>query len=90
MEIRHARATVTAQQQPVDLTIEEARAVQAVRPVPWQVVEETGGWAVRTGQARLVVTNGRKPRLFKSLEAAVRQLQQKVGAKTIEVVTSTS
>jgi hypothetical protein len=75
-------------QQTTDVTIEQARAVQAVSPAAWQIVEAPGGWAVRVGAARLVVTNGRRERVFKTVDAAVRQLRTSLGVHRFEVVTS--
>lgn len=69
------------------LTIEQARAVHALSPVPWKLVETAEGWTVETGQAMLVVTNGRRPRVFKTLEAAVKQLRDRVGVTNFQVET---
>ena len=69
------------------LTIEQARAVHAISPVLWKLVETSEGWTVETGEAKLVVTNGRRPRVFKSLEAAVRQLRDRVGVTNFQVET---
>ena len=62
-------------------------AVHAISPVPWKLVETSEGWTVETGEARLVVTNGRRPRVFKTLEAAVRQLRDRVGVTNFQVQT---
>ena len=69
------------------LTIEQARAVQAISQVQWKLVETSEGWTVQTGEAKLVVTNGRRLRVFKSLEAAVRQLRDRVGVTNFQVET---
>lgn len=69
------------------LTIEQARAVQAISPVPWRLVETSEGWTVETGEAKLVVTNGRRPRVFKTIEAAVRQLRDRIGVTDFQVQT---
>ena len=69
------------------LTIEQARAVHALSPVPWKLVETSEGWTVETGEARLVVTNSRRPRVFKTLEAAVKQLRDRVGVTNFQVET---
>ena len=88
----HSTAQSTQQErrlseQMKQLTIEQARAVHAISPVPWKLVETSEGWTVETGEARLVVTNGRRPRVFKSLEAAVRQLRDRVGVTNFQVET---
>ncbi len=69
------------------LTIEQARAVQAISPVQWRLVETSEGWTVETGEAKLVVTNGRRPRVFKTIEAAVRQLRDRIGVTDFQVQT---
>jgi len=88
----HSTAQSTQQEQRLSeqmkqLTIEQARAVHAISPVPWKLVETSKGWTVETGEAKLVVTNGRRPRVFKSLEAAVRQLRDRVGVTNFQVET---
>jgi len=88
----HSTAQFTQQErrlseQMKQLTIEQARAVHAISPVPWKLVETSEGWTVETGEAKLVVTNGRRPRVFKSLEAAVRQLRERVGVTNFQVET---
>jgi len=88
----HSTAQSTQQErrlseQMKELTIEQARAVHAISPVPWRLVETSEGWTVETGEARLVVTNGRRLRVFKTLEAAVRQLRDRVGVTNFQVQT---
>jgi hypothetical protein len=88
----HSTAQSTQQEQRLSeqmkqLTIEQARAVHAISPVPWKLVETSEGWTVQTGEAKLVVTNGRRPRVFKTMEAAVRQLRDQIGVKSFQVET---
>jgi hypothetical protein len=87
VQSRH-QERLLSEQMKQQLTIEQARAVHAISPVPWKLVETSEGWTVETGEARLVVTNGRRPRVFKTLEAAVRQLRDRVGVTNFQVETA--
>ena len=56
------------------ITVEQARAVQAFSPASWTITETPEGWLVHRGQATLISVNSRRPRVFKSLDRAVRRL----------------
>jgi hypothetical protein len=68
------------------ITIEQARAVETVSPGPWTIQETEGGWTVGREQATLITTNGRKIRVFRSVDGAINELKRDVGAKEFKVV----
>jgi hypothetical protein len=68
------------------ITIEQARAVETVSPGAWTIQETEGGWTVGREQATLITTNGRKIRVFRSVDGAINELKRDVGAKEFKVV----
>ena len=72
---------------PLHITVEQARAVMAFAPGAWTLSETPEGWLARRGDATLIGINTRKPRIFKSLDRAVRRLRDEVGARDFRVET---
>ena len=67
------------------ITVEQARAVNLFSPGTWTLTETPEGWLVHRGEATLIVVNTRRPRIFKSLDRAVKRLTAEVGAKEFKV-----
>lgn len=67
------------------ITVEQARAVQAFSPASWTITETPEGWLVHRGQATLIGINSRRPRIFKSLDRAVRRLAVEAGVTRFNV-----
>jgi len=66
------------------LTIDQARALHGFAPVLWKAVECEDGWTVGTGEAKLVKTNAREVRVFKTLDSVARELRERVGVFSFE------
>lgn len=71
------------------LTVEQARAVNSFSPGAWLLRQTPEGWLAMRGDATLIGTNTRRPRVFKSLDKAVCRLRAEVGAKDFRVETET-
>lgn len=69
------------------LTVEQARAVNSFSPGAWLLRQTPEGWLAMRGDATLIGTNTRRPRVFKSLDKAVCRLRAEVGAKDFRVET---
>jgi hypothetical protein len=70
------------------LTVEQARAVHSFSPGAWLLRQTPEGWLAMRGDATLIGTNTRRPRVFKSLDKAVGRLQVEVGARDFRVEAS--
>lgn len=67
------------------ITVEQARAVNLFSPGSWTLTETPKGWLVHRGEATLVGVNTRRPRIFKSLDGAVKRLVAETGVKEFRV-----
>lgn len=74
-----------AQSKMTTVTVEQARAVHAFSPVAWTISETPDGWLVHCGESVLISSVSRKPRLFRSVDTAVRRLGIEVGIKEFKV-----
>lgn len=72
---------------PLEITVEQARAVMPCAPGAWTLCETPEGWLARRGDATLIGINTRRPRIFKCLDRAVRRLKEEVGARDFRVET---
>jgi hypothetical protein len=70
---------------PTHITVEQARAVNLFSPGSWTLTETPEGWLVHRGEATLIGVNTRRPRIFKSLDSAVKRLAAEVGVKEFKV-----
>lgn len=75
---------------PFHITVAQVRAVQALAPQAWTLKQTPGGWIVHRGEATLVSINSRQPRVFKSLDRAVRRLAIEAGVRTFAVEATAS
>jgi hypothetical protein len=67
------------------ITIQQARAVNAFSPTSWTISETPDGWVVRHGDATLIASNSRQDRVFASVETAIRRLKAEVGVTEFRV-----
>lgn len=70
------------------LTVEQAKAVSAWNPGAWTVLEAPDGWYAQKGDARLVSTNTRRPRRFRSIFEAINRLKVEIGVTEFRVITA--
>jgi len=66
------------------ITVEKVRSNPP--PGKWIASETEGGYEVRCGNALLVTVNGRKPRIFRSLDTLAKKLKEEIGLTEFEVV----
>lgn len=67
------------------ITVEQARAVNAFAPGAWILRETPEGWLAMRGDATLIGVNTRRPRIFASVDTAIRRLGAEVGVKSFKV-----
>jgi hypothetical protein len=68
------------------ITVGQARkVVQDFSPAACRITQTSDGWLVHVGPAMLVGVNSRRPRVFKSLDRAVRRLAEEVGVTEFTV-----
>ena len=72
----------------MQITVEQARAVNAFAPGAWTLRQTPEGWLAMRGDATLIGVNSRRPRLFKSLDRAVGRLRAEVGVRDFRVEAS--
>jgi hypothetical protein len=67
-----------------NITVETVR----VRPPEgdWILSEVERGYTARCGDAVLYTVNSRKPRVFRTLDTAVRKLRDEIGVTKFEVI----
>lgn len=70
------------------LNIEQARAAQAQAPSAWTIEEVEGGYRVGRENVVLVTSNRPRPRVFKSIDGAIRRLRQEAGVNEFKVKVS--
>lgn len=68
-----------------EITVEQARAVQLFAPGAWTLTRTAEGWVCRKGDAILIGINTRRPRVFKTTDAAIRRLREEAGATEFRV-----
>jgi hypothetical protein len=72
----------------MQITVEQARAVNAFAPGAWTLRQTPEGWLAMRGDATLIGVNSRKPRLFKSRDRAVGRLRAAGGVHDFRVEAS--
>lgn len=70
------------------LTVKKMRSIdpQILRG-PWVVLEVENGFAVRCGDLPLHSVNSNRPRIFRNLDTAFRNLRDELGVKEFKVET---
>jgi hypothetical protein len=70
------------------LTVKKMRSIDPeILRGPWVVREVDDGFAVRCGDLVLHSVNSRKPRIFRNLDTAFRNLRDELGVKEFKVET---
>jgi hypothetical protein len=70
------------------INVKQIRASGDPRAMPWTVTEvDSGGYLVKCEGAVLETVNGRKPRVFRSLDSVVNALKDELGVTEFKVET---
>lgn len=69
----------------MQITVEQARAVEQLTPGQWVVSQTDGGWTVAKGGAVLASVNSKQPRIFRSLDTVARKLKEEIGVTQFQV-----
>ena len=67
------------------ITMRGIRQLEPASITGWTVSEVESGYLVRAGETVLYTVNGRKPRLFRTLDAAKQALAVEIGVTEFKV-----
>lgn len=67
------------------VTVQQARAINAFSPASWTISETPDGWVVHRGKTVLISSVSKKVRTFASVDTAIRRLKAEVGITQFSV-----
>lgn len=74
-----------SRKEPMQITVEQARAVEKMTPGQWVASRTADGWTVAKGGAVLASVNSKQPRIFRSLDTVYRKLKEEIGVTQFQV-----